>query len=887
MNRFRQFFTPSIRRRITSAFLILTVFVLVMAIASYVQLRQVRPYSDAIIQNSSDQVELQKMAAATSALDADLERYLVIRGVEYQESVQTDLQEIADAFAVLKSNPTTDIQSELAALEETITRLQLGVQQVLEVQAAEASSGEITRRIVTVYDDIDQLKQQQEELAAKTLSGLQSTAQTQSQIANNVLTQFVILGIVVLVIAVATAITTDRRLRTISTLTNTATEIAAGDLSRVAPVESDDEIGTLAQSFNAMTSQLREFIGTLEQRVSERTRELTLAAEVGRALSQERELDRLLRDAVERIQSSFDLYYTQIYLVGSGGETLELRSGTGTVGVQLIQRRHRLPLNSGSINGLAAIEKRPVVVADTTTSALFRPNPLLPDTRSELAMPLMAGDRVVGVLDMQSQQAGALSEEIVPAFDALAGQLAIAIENAALFIQTQEAQSELENQARRLTREGWREFLDAIERSERIGYIYDRVDVKPNNDIFVQESRENVLVTPLQMAGEEIGSIYVEPDSGQHWGEEDSELVSVVANQVSRQVENLRLLAQAERYREEAEVAARRLTRQGWEDYLRELEASEIGFVYDQTQVYPTFEREGNDDSEDQGDDSIIYPLKIRDETIGELVLEGSAEPGEGDLELINEVTDRLSAHLESLRLTAQTQVALAQTDTLYGISASLNEAADESELLQAISQPAIEAGVFSSILVYLDLDEKNQPEWAKIVAAWPSEEKHAVPIGTRFYLPEMPFARLWVADPNEPLLVSDINSDIRVDENTKFAMAQGGSRAIAIIPLTRSGQQIGLIIFNWDHPHSFNPQESETYRALIGLGSPAVQNRRLFEQTQTRAQHERILRQVTERVRGSIDPDTVLRTAVRELGNVLGRNVLIRLGGQFDSDEG
>jgi GAF domain-containing protein/HAMP domain-containing protein len=665
--------------------------------------------------------------------------------------------------------------------------------------------------------------------------------------------------------------------RPIIQLTGVAERIRGGDLSARAPVTSNDEVGQLATTFNEMTGRLRQILAGLEQRVSERTLELTLAAEVGRALSQERDLDRLLRQAVERIQSSFDLYYTQIYLVDTSGEALALRSGTGTVGEELLKRRHRLQLSSASINGLAATEKRAVVVADTTTSPLFRPNPLLPDTRSELAMPLMVGDRVVGVLDMQSQQVGALSEETVPAFEALAGQLAIAIENAALFVQTQEAQAELENQARRLSREGWREFLDAIERSERIGYVYDSVDVKPNNEIFAGEVHDNALMKPIQVSGEEIGRIFLEQDDEHPWAAAEDELVEVVATQVSRQVENLRLLAQAERYRDEAEIAARRLTRQGWEDYLDELGKQEISFIYDQTQVQPAFEKL-DDKSLDDQEVYFSYPLKIRDETIGELALGGDRKPDENDLELINEVSERLSVHLESLRLAAQTQVALAKTDALYGISSSLNEALNEQEIIKVLSQPAVDMGAFSSNLIYLDLDENGAPEWAEVKAVWPVEYEHAVAVGTRFFLPEMPFAKLWVSNPNEPVLVSDVYSDVRVDENTKTAMAHGGSRAIAIIPLTRSGQQIGLLIFNWDRPHDFNPQEMETYQALIGLGSPAVQNRRLFMQTQARAQHERILRQVTERVRNSIDPDAVLRTAVRELGNVLGRNVLIRL---------
>jgi GAF domain-containing protein/HAMP domain-containing protein len=662
--------------------------------------------------------------------------------------------------------------------------------------------------------------------------------------------------------------------RPIIHLTGVAERVREGDLTARAPVESIDEVGQLASTFNEMTGRLRQTLSGLEQRVAERTRELTLAAEVGRALSQERDLDRLLREAVERIQSSFDLYYTQIYLVDPSGETLELRSGTGSVGAELLRRSHRLPVSSGSINGLAATEKHPVVVADTTASGLFRPNPLLPETLSEMAVPLLVGDRVVGVLDMQSRLTGALSEEIVPAFEALAGQLAIAIENAALFVQNQQAQAEMANQTRRLTREGWQEFLNAIDRSERIGYVYDRVEVKPSKDIFPGGENGNTHATPIQVAGEEVGGIYLEYDSEHNWADADSELVSSVAAQVSRQVENLRLLAQAERFREDAEFAAQRLTRQGWEAYLGELEDREIGFVYDQTQV------EAIEEDKDEGQAAYLtYPLKVRDEIVGEFAFGGDEALKEGDLEMIQTVAERLSAHLENLRLTAQTQVALAQTDTLYGISSGLNEASNEEELLHVISQPAIEVGAYSANLIYLDPDDKGDPEWAEVAASWPAESTHSISIGSRFHLPDMPFSELWVANPNEPLLVSDVHLDPRVDDNTRAALIQGGSRAVAIIPLTRSGQQIGLIVFNWDEPHEFTPQEAETYRALIGLGSPAVQNQRLYKQTQARAQHERILRQVTASLRSAMDPDVVLRTAVRELGNVLGRNVLIRLG--------
>jgi len=268
-----------------------------------------------------------------------------------------------------------------------------------------------------------------------------------------------------------------RSLQPIGALTTTVSAIAAGDLNRTAEVKSQDEIGLLASTFNLMTAQLREAFGTLEQRVADRTRGLELAAEVGRSVSRVRALDEMLRDAAEIIRAQFDLYYVQVYLLDASQANLVLQSGTGAVGEQLVNRGHRLTMNTASINGRAAIEKRSIVVSDTAASPTFRPNPLLPETRSEMAIPLLLGDRVVGVLDLQSANANALNNDSLPAFEALAGQLAVAVQNASLLEQAEEARAEVETQARRLVRRNWQEHLDALHRPEQTGFVFERNQV--------------------------------------------------------------------------------------------------------------------------------------------------------------------------------------------------------------------------------------------------------------------------------------------------------------------------------------------------------------------------------------------------------------------------
>ena len=208
-------------------------------------------------------------------------------------------------------------------------------------------------------------------------------------------------------------------------------------------------ISTLTSALNKArqsNAELQAFTGSLEQRVADRTRDLNLASEVGRAISQVRDVDQVLLEAVHLIRDRFGLYYVHIAFVDETGRWLRLQSGTGEIGRKLQERAITIAINEKSINGLAVVSKAPVVESDTTASAIFFPHELVPDTKSEISVPLFVGDDVIGVLDLHSNEINGLTQYNVPALETLAAQLVIAMNNARLFNEQEKLTQTLNNE---------------------------------------------------------------------------------------------------------------------------------------------------------------------------------------------------------------------------------------------------------------------------------------------------------------------------------------------------------------------------------------------------------------------------------------------------------
>lgn len=222
-----------------------------------------------------------------------------------------------------------------------------------------------------------------------------------------------------------------RTLHPIAELEKSAAAIAQGDLNQVVKVNSKDELGALATTFNNMTAQLRSLVGSLEQQVTARTQALTATAEVSRYLSTILDPHELVLQVVEQVKEAFNYYHAHIYLLAEDGKTLKMVGGTGEVGQTLLERGHTVSIERGLV-GQAARTRQTVLVPDTGADANWLPNPLLPDTQSEIAVPIIYGDVVLGVLDVQQNIVNGLNEEDKKLLESIARQAAIALQNASV-----------------------------------------------------------------------------------------------------------------------------------------------------------------------------------------------------------------------------------------------------------------------------------------------------------------------------------------------------------------------------------------------------------------------------------------------------------------------
>ncbi len=365
-----------------------------------------------------------------------------------------------------------------------------------------------------------------------------------------------------------------------------AREIEKGHLDYLLEVNTGDEIEDLADAFNHMAAGLkssraeieqygRELETKVEQRTSElahatdemrrRTVQLETSAEVARAITSVRDLDRLLPQVTRVISERFGWYHTGIFLIeGPGpGEYAVLRAANSEGGQRMLDRGHRLKVGEVGMVGYVAAQGRPRIALDVGTDAVFFDNPDLPATRSEMALPLKVGEQVIGVLDVQSTAAAAYDQQDLVALSALADQVAIAIDNARLFDESSRALREVQTVHRQYLQQEWSRVAG---RRGQLSYEYRDDATPPLADFALPEmdlalsrgemvnspggghpaGRDGalaVLAAPIKLREQTIGVVDLHDAAvPRFWSDDEIALVKAVSDQVGLALENVRLL---------------------------------------------------------------------------------------------------------------------------------------------------------------------------------------------------------------------------------------------------------------------------------------------------------------------------------------------------------
>jgi GAF domain-containing protein/HAMP domain-containing protein len=392
-----------------------------------------------------------------------------------------------------------------------------------------------------------------------------------------------LLALFVVAIAITAVVISARAISDpITTLVHTTESFATGKLSARAIVDRQDEIGRLAQAYNQMAVQLQEIIGSLEQRVADRTQDLEnqtlrlrVAAEIARDAASVRQLRELLAQAAQLIYHRFGFYHTGIFLLDNDQEYAILVASPTEAGRKMIENNHKLRVGETGIVGRVAATGEARITMNTGMDAVYFNNPLLPHTKSEMALPLRVENRVIGVLDVQSDQPDAFTDDDVAIMQILADQLATAIERTRLLQEVEINLKELESAYGQFTSENWKRLSAGVSMANK-GYRFDNVRVEPVTELTElagaalktgtlissdsgtpDANKEHKVALPIKLRGQTIGVITLKLK--EDYDSSTIATVELAAERLAAAMESARLYEEA-RLRADREQSISRIT---------------------------------------------------------------------------------------------------------------------------------------------------------------------------------------------------------------------------------------------------------------------------------------------------------------------------------------
>ncbi|MBN2556029.1 MAG: GAF domain-containing protein [Anaerolineales bacterium] len=865
---------------------------------------------------------------SSSMLTENINRLVAVEDASaFEQEVNTALEELrprSDELAVLASeaSETDPVYGLLTQVSESIKSV-IGVAETMVRQASAEQWPAVEIRLGILLRD-------QEELTADTTALVSLTESTQAEASINLASAqraALVYPSLMAVAAIVIGIIFNWRIAVnfsgeIEAITESVSRLAGGDLEARVESSRADEFGQLGNAFNSMATVIQTTRGELEDRVLERTQELErralqlrVASEIARDASAIHDLLDLLNRSVALISERFGFYHAGIFLVDDEGENAWLRAVSSEGGRRMLARNHHLAVGKVGIVGYVTGTGKPRIALDVGEDLVHFANPDLPETRSEMALPLRVGSRIIGALDVQSEEPNAFREDDIVVLQTVADQLAVAIDNASLFerqstLATQRNEViDLYNQLQQQTQYdrlrmdtpemlrlslGFKQVVLALVESDQVviqsvagdhfpeyqpgvmfslgqGLIGQAVSL--NKAVISPEQKEGEAETarlaeaaiPLLVRGQAIGSLLIVIPSGRDAQAEGVSVLDLVADQIATALENARLFEETERRLRDFDTLYKRQTADTWGQLLASLPSEDA-------RTRATYAK-GVTQSEGAVLESIERPIELRGQVIGKMNIQADKlnDWSEDAQEILESVAMEVAGSLEQLRLMEEIQRRATQLEAAAAIARDATSLLDIETLVSRAVTSIRDRFGYEHIGVYL-LDSSGKTALLREATGSSGQQMvangHFLAVGSPSVIGRVTATGQCYAA-----------NDTATDEFFQPEPLLPNTRSQLGVPLKIGERVIGALDIHHTHPQAFTAEDISVLEILGDQLAVAIQNAELFQQTLRRAQREQAVLAITSKIRSSDDIETMLQIAIRELRKTLGaRRGRIRL---------
>lgn len=519
-----------------------------------------------------------------------------------------------------------------------------------------------------------------------------------------------------------------------------------------------------------------------------------LAYDLAQSLASMLDVNSLLQSAVERIAGSFALYHAHIYLLNTQENRLEVRAGLGMAGATLVQNKHAIPLKlERSLVATAAREARPVVVNDVTENPNHLPNPLLPHTRSEAAIPILLGRRVLGVLDVQDRLTGRFTEREVRTLELVANQLAVALTNANLFEQTQTAllETEIARSSAEALAQVNGDLLAAQSYEEILEVLRERVPAQDLSDALLFTIENDEMDRPR--AARVVAS----------WSSESATAIGEILS--------LAELPLTAAMREQPGLA------QWIEDAFNDPRTAGLRDAITNT---PSL---------------AVMPLGIGSRWYGLLWFgwEQARSFSTETKSALEALATSAATALQTRALIEATRITLEEIEALHATGQELAAARNFEEILSAVVLDDLMRGAEHARLYLVEKDTVGGIQGLTIAVDIDAAPE-ATPIDPGSLIPrdDLSLVERWLLSQPDVTEIANTADDPHLSPELRGSLVAQGVRALKSLTLNYLGQTIGIVYVTWPEPHIFTEADSRFDRAVVSQVAAVVEDQRLLEST-------------------------------------------------------